>query len=216
MDQEDDIPQRVGEEYGGMIEEYLQLIVENRRDQHYLLDQLTPEDWKAYGMSKKDIQPYQDTFMELDPTCKGTLDIDELKVVMVTLGYLLDEDELQQILSDFDKDKKGYLDFRDFMYMIIDWNNKFGQGITRIYNTATKRGPIGRARRHLSRWLNLNKTQKAEVLEAKQKRAREVEERKDLAAEHWEAERIRVQREQEKKRNIALASRGSQRSRESS
>jgi hypothetical protein len=46
-------------------------------------------------MTKKSIQPYQDTFMELDPTCKGTLDIDELKVVMVTLGYLLDEDELQ-------------------------------------------------------------------------------------------------------------------------
>lgn len=40
MEQEDNIPQRVGEEYGGMIEEYLQLIVENRRDQHYLLDQV--------------------------------------------------------------------------------------------------------------------------------------------------------------------------------
>lgn len=40
MEQEDDIPQRVGEEYGGMIEEYLQRIVENRREQHYLLDQV--------------------------------------------------------------------------------------------------------------------------------------------------------------------------------
>lgn len=46
-------------------------------------------------MSKKQMQPYQDTFMELDPTCKGTLDIDELKVVMVTLGFVLDEEELQ-------------------------------------------------------------------------------------------------------------------------
>jgi Ca2+-binding EF-hand superfamily protein len=46
-------------------------------------------------MTKKQIQPYQDTFMELDPTCKGTLDIDELKVVMVTLGFVLDEDELE-------------------------------------------------------------------------------------------------------------------------
>jgi hypothetical protein len=40
MDQEDNIPQRVGEEYGGLIEEYLQQIVENRREQHYLLDQV--------------------------------------------------------------------------------------------------------------------------------------------------------------------------------
>lgn len=175
-------------------------------------------------MTKKEIQPYQDTFMELDPTCKGTLDIDELKVVMVTLGYILDEDELQvcfryqpflsnpfqQLLDDYDKEKKGYLDFRDFMYMILDWNTKFGQGVTRLYNTATKRGPIGRARRQLSRWLNLNKTQQAEVEAAKEKRYREIEERKDLAAEHWEAERIRVQREQEKKRNAALAAKSSQ------
>jgi hypothetical protein len=164
-------------------------------------------------MDKKEIQPYQDTFMELDPTCKGTLDIDELKVVMVTLGYLLDEDELQQLLDDFDKEKKGFLDFRDFMYMILDWNTKFGQGVTRLYNTATKRGPLGRARRHLSRWLNKNKTQRQEVEAAKEKRYREVEERKDLAAEHWEGERIRKQREQEKKRNTAfLASRSTQRS----
>jgi hypothetical protein len=42
MDQEDGIPQRVGEEYGGLIEEYLQQIVENRREQHYLLDQVPP------------------------------------------------------------------------------------------------------------------------------------------------------------------------------
>jgi hypothetical protein len=40
MDQEDNIPQRVGEEYGGLVEEYLQVIVENRREQHYLLDQV--------------------------------------------------------------------------------------------------------------------------------------------------------------------------------
>ena len=41
MDQEDNIPQRVGEEYGGLVEEYLQIIVENRREQHYLLDQVS-------------------------------------------------------------------------------------------------------------------------------------------------------------------------------
>lgn len=95
------------------------------------------------------------------------------------------------------------------MYMILDWNTKFGQGVTRLYNSATKRGPIGRARRQLSRWLNLNKTQQREVAVAKEKRYREIEERKDLAAEHWEAERIRVQREQERKRNAALAAKSS-------
>ena len=38
---------------------------------------------KDFNLTKKQLQPYQDTFMELDPTCKGTLDIDELKVVAV-------------------------------------------------------------------------------------------------------------------------------------
>jgi hypothetical protein len=92
------------------------------------------------------------------------------------------------------------------MYMILDWNTKFGQGATRLYNTTTKRGPIGRARRHLSRWLNQNKKQKAEVEAAKEKRYRDVEERKELAAEHWEGERIRVQRKQEMKRNATMIS----------
>ena len=31
----EDIPMKYGGEYGGLIEEYLQLIVENRRDDHY-------------------------------------------------------------------------------------------------------------------------------------------------------------------------------------
>ena len=197
---EDDIPVLAGEEYGGMIQEYLQFIVENRRDQEYLLDQLDEEDWVNYGMSREDIRPYQETFQELDPMCKGYLDIDELKVVMVTLGYLLDEDELQEILDKYAKANGGFLNFREFMYMIIDWNTRFGSGMKKVYNTALERGPIGRARRTAKRLWNKRKTESEEVREARRKRQADIEERKELAAKHWEAEKIRLKREEESKR----------------
>ena len=197
---EDGIPVLAGEEYGGMVQEYLQLIVENRRDQEYLLDQLDEEDWINYGMSKDDMRPYQETFQELDPMCKGFLDIDELKVVMVTLGYLLDEDELQEILDKYAKATGGFLNFREFMYMIIDWNTRFGSGMNKVYNTTLQRGPIGRARRAASRLWNTRKTEKEAVREARRKREADVQERKALAAEHWEADKIKMKREAESKK----------------
>jgi hypothetical protein len=197
---EDGIPVLAGEEYGGMIQEYLQFIVENRRDQEYLLDQLDEDDWVNYGMSREEMRPYQETFQELDPMCKGFLDIDELKVVMVTLGYILDEEELQEILDTYAKDSGGFLNFREFMYMIIDWNTRFGSGMKRVYNTALQRGPLGRARRTATRLWNKRRTEKEEVREARRKREADVQERKDLAAEHWEADKIRLKREAESKK----------------
>lgn len=77
---DEDIPQNFGDEYGGLIQQYLQRILENRRDQEYLLEQLEPDDYQDLGMSKKQVRAYQESFMELDRTCKGTLDIDELQV----------------------------------------------------------------------------------------------------------------------------------------
>ena len=197
---EDGIPVLAGEEYGGMIQEYLQFIVENRRDQEYLLDQLDEDDWETYGMSREEMRPYQETFQELDPMCKGFLDIDELKVVMVTLGYLLDEEELQEILDKYAKDTGGFLNFREFMYMIIDWNTRFGSGMKKVYNTALQRGPIGRARRTAARLWNKRKTESEEVREARRKREAAVQERKNLAAEHWEADKIKLKREAAEKK----------------
>ena len=72
----DSDPRQYGAEYGGLIEEYLQRIVENRRDQHYLLDLFkSTEEIDALGLSAEMLTSYQNTFMELDLNCSGILRI---------------------------------------------------------------------------------------------------------------------------------------------
>jgi hypothetical protein len=75
----------------------------------------------------------------------------------------------------------------------------------RVYNTALQRGPIGRARRQFARWRAKDTRIEGEIQEAKEKRIAAVEERQNLAAEHWDAEKIRLKREREMK---LAASRG--------
>jgi hypothetical protein len=66
-----------GSEYGGLVLEYLQTIVNNRRDQKYLLTQFEDGELKSYGLSDELIDIYQKSFMELDLDVRGYLEVDE-------------------------------------------------------------------------------------------------------------------------------------------
>lgn len=92
--------------------------------------------------------------MELDAQCCGTLDIDELKLLMVLMGEKMDQDELKELLDEYDTDKSGTLDFKEFVIMMKGWNTRFGRGLTRLYNVTMKRGHIGKATREFKRWWN--------------------------------------------------------------
>jgi len=148
----DDIPQRYGGEYGGLIEEYLQDIVDNRRNDHYLLKTLTEDEIKTLEITDQELHAYENTFMELDMDCSGALGLDEMKMLMVMLGEKFDKDELQDLLEEYDSDKSGELEFNEFVVMMKGWNTRFGTGMEKVYNTALKRGAIGRARREFNRW----------------------------------------------------------------
>lgn len=78
-----------GGEYGGLIEEYLQGIVENRRDMHYLLEDFTETDRDNLGLSQEMLTSYENTFMELDMNCSGALGEDEVKMLMVNSPLFL-------------------------------------------------------------------------------------------------------------------------------
>lgn len=116
---------------------------------------------------------------------------------MVTLGEELEEYELQEILDKFAVDGSGLLTFREFLFMMKDWKNKYGAGYAKVYNDATKRGAIGRARRTFSKWWHKNEIEKEQIENVKIKQAHEKQLRKDLAAQHWDAEKIRIKRENE-------------------
>lgn len=151
----DSDPRRYGAEYGGLIEEYLQRVVENRRDQHYLLDLFSsPEEIDALGLTMEQINSYQNTFMELDLNCSGKLGIDELKMLTVMMGEEFDIEELQELLDKYGGKSAVALNFREFVIMMEGWNTQFGAGMEKVVNEAFNRGAIGKARRHFARWWN--------------------------------------------------------------
>ena len=187
----------VGSEYGEMIEEYLQRVVENRKDMHYLLEQFEGDEIDQMNLSAKELESYENTFMELDFDCGGTLSLDELKVLMVMLGEKLDKEELELILKEYDEDGSGSLDFKEFVVMMRGWSTRFGSGATKVYNEFTKRGAIGKASRHFQSWWNQDANDKAEIAELKRKKKEEAEERQKLAEKFWEPDKLQKQRQQE-------------------
>ena len=111
-------PQLYGAEYGGLIQEFLQMIVENRRDQDYLKSMFTKREIKEMELTDDELDDYQLTFMELDAECKKFLGLDELKLLMVLMGERMDKEELQELLDQYDEDKSGNLDFKEFVVMM--------------------------------------------------------------------------------------------------
>lgn len=205
MEKDDDIPMRYGEEYGGMIEMYLQRIVENRRDQHYLLEQLEADDYEELNATDEEIDSYENTFMELDFNCAGELGLDEMKMLMVMMGEEFDEEELVEILNRWDADGSGALDFAEFVHMMKGWSTQFGTGMDKMVNEAFQRGAVGKARRDFNRWWNKDAIEKEQIAKIKAKKQAEEDERQALAAEFWDHEKIRLQREQQAKVNATKA-----------
>ena len=90
----------------------------------------------------------------MDAECCGALDIDSLKLLVVLMGEKMDQEELKELLDEYDTDKSGTLDFKEFVIMMKGWDTRFGTGVTRVYNLAVKRGPIAKATREFMRWWN--------------------------------------------------------------
>jgi len=165
-----------GSEYGQFIEEYLQSIIGNRREQKYLLTQFMGEGVDAPEISAELLASYQKAFMELDQQCRGFLEVDALKVIMVLLGEQLDDEELQDIFNEYDTNLTGRMDFVAFIALMKGWKAKFGFGMMGTFNQATKRGVVGRARRVFGDWWNRDKNDREAVLKIKMKN--EIERRK--------------------------------------
>jgi hypothetical protein len=190
-----DIPTLYGSEYGGLIEEFLQNIVENRRDMHYLLESMSHEEISGLGITDKLLASYQNTFMELDMNCIGTLGIDELKMLVVLMGEELDKDELKDLLDEYGTHKKGSLNFSEFIKMMANWNTRFGTGAEKVVNTVVKRGAIGRARRKFNQWYHQKDIDKKQVDEMKLRRKQEKEKLETLALKYQNHEALKAERE---------------------
>jgi hypothetical protein len=135
--------------------------------------------------------------MEVDLDCGGSLDIDELKMLMVLMGEKMDEDEMHEHLDEYDTDKSGNLDFKEFLVMMKGWSTRFGTGIQKKFNEVTKRGPIAKARREFSRWWNRLKLEDAQVQQAKEDRLNQAKATVEIKLKYLDHERLNAQRERE-------------------
>jgi hypothetical protein len=186
-----------GSEYGEMIQEYLQLMLANRRAQHYLLEQFATGESDEMGLTAEELESYQTTFMLLDVSAVGYLEMDELKVIMVIMGERLDAEEMQLLLDEYDEEKTGRLNFKQFSKMMKGWKTRFGSGATKIYNETFQRGAIGKGRRAFEKWWNRDKLAKQEIEKLKAAKAAEKEKRQQQMEKYMGDEKLRKQRELE-------------------
>lgn len=190
-------PQLYGAEYGGLIEEYLQEIVENRKDQAYLLRTFSEEEKEELQVTDEELQAFENTFMELDAECKGVLGLDELKMLIVLMGEELDREELDLLLKEYDTDHSGNIDFREFVVMMKDWNRRFGEGWRRTVNQVTKRGAVGKAVRHFKQWWEKDKLAAAQVKEVKVRKLAQMQDVEALKLKFMPHEALKNQRDKE-------------------
>lgn len=66
-------------------------------------------------MSEDHIYKYKQLFDKFDVDKGGTIDLRELKDMLKSVGQDLNEDELKEIIEDFDEDGSGEIDFEEFL-----------------------------------------------------------------------------------------------------
>lgn len=187
-------PQLYGFEYGGLIQDYLQIIVDNRREQDYLIKQFNEDEIKDMNLTYQELQYYQNLFMEIDAECLGYLGEDELKMLVVLKGEKLDKEEIRELIRKYDLDKSGTLVFKEFVYMMKQWDVEFGTGLTRFVNETIKRGAIGKSVKALNKWWNRTNIERGQVLQAKELRLREKEDNRNLELQFQDHERFTMKR----------------------
>lgn len=64
----------------------------------------------------------QDLFNELDLDHSGTISMDELFTGLKKQGYILSEQELEQLVRKIDMDHDGNISISEFIATLIDWD----------------------------------------------------------------------------------------------
>lgn len=64
-----------------------------------------------------EVAEIKQTFLKFDKNKNGSIEIEELNNVMVSLGKTLSEEELKAVLDASDKNENGKLEFNEFLAM---------------------------------------------------------------------------------------------------
>lgn len=67
------------------------------------------------GLTEQEIEEIREAFNLFDVDGSGTIDPNELKEAMKSLGFDTKNQTIYQMISDIDKDGKGYINFDEFL-----------------------------------------------------------------------------------------------------
>mmetsp|Transcript_7043 Transcript_7043/g.7685 ORF Transcript_7043/g.7685 Transcript_7043/m.7685 type:complete len:195 (-) Transcript_7043:171-755(-) len=70
---------------------------------------------EQHGLTEKDINEFRNDFVKFDADGNGCLDNMEIRNALFFLGYDLTDGELEEIISEFDKNGNGYIEFPEFV-----------------------------------------------------------------------------------------------------
>ena len=135
----------------------------------------------------------------MDEDSSGSIDAEEIGLLVEALsGKKMDDDELQAMVDEVDKDGSGVIEWDEFL--IIMWNLKNGKnsGLGGVLGNALskgfKRSSVGKGLAKMGRFYNRKKIEMEELMDAEVKEQREADERARLAEKYWEAERLKRER----------------------
>ncbi|GMH94718.1 hypothetical protein TrVE_jg11050 [Triparma verrucosa] len=176
-------------------EDYIKAFVEKRKTKGYL----SRVGKIASKFSEKEMKEFEALFAELDEDSSGSIDAEEIGLLVQAMGgKKMDDDQIQSLIDEVDKDGSGVIEWDEFL-MIMD-NIKNGRGSTlggmlgNALKQGFKRSVVGKQFTKASNYYNRKKIELEEFIYAEEKAKKEAEERKKLAEKYWEAEAIKRER----------------------
>uniref|UniRef100_A0A0N5ACN4 EF-hand domain-containing protein n=1 Tax=Syphacia muris TaxID=451379 RepID=A0A0N5ACN4_9BILA len=83
-------------------------------------------------LTGEEIQEFGQAFKLFDKDGNGTMNIKELGAAMRTLGLNPTEEELQNMINEYDVDGNGKIDFMEFCKMMKEMNKETDQELIRL------------------------------------------------------------------------------------
>ena len=96
-------------------ERYSTVELRNRKakNPHWTAKQLKNRLQEALGVSEKSVVS---AFLKFDKDRSGSLDYDEMRLVLRKFNIEMDEDNFNTVMHDLDPDRSGYFDYNDFLF----------------------------------------------------------------------------------------------------
>jgi calmodulin len=102
------------------LQEMINEVQENEDDDEITFEQFL----KMVRKRMKDVDTEEElieAFKFFDTEGTGLIQIDELKQMMLNLGETLDPEELEEVIMEADEDNDGYVNYEEFVKMVINY-----------------------------------------------------------------------------------------------